>query len=111
MNTIKKNSDFRKVYNKKKSFANKQLVIYYDENNLEYSRLGISISKKIGNAVTRNKIRRKLKEIYRLNENKIALSYDIILIVRVSAKECKYDTLEKSFFHLLKKNNLYVEKG
>lgn len=106
METIKKNIDFKKVYNHKKSKANAFLVIYKMKNDYDYSRLGISVSKKVGNAIIRNKIRRRLKEIFRLNEHKIKQRYDIIVIVRVRAKNITYWDLEKNFTYLLQKSNL-----
>ncbi len=106
METIKKNTDFKRVYNHKKSKANTFLVIYKMKNDYDYSRLGISVSKKVGNAIIRNKTRRRLKEIFRLNEHKIKQSYDIIVIVRIRAKDITYKDLEKNFIYLLKKSNL-----
>ena len=64
---LKKDSDFRKVYKHGKSFANRNLVMYILDNKSDSTRVGISVSKKVGNAINRNKIRRRIKESYRLN--------------------------------------------
>lgn len=110
MNTIKKNTDFKKVYNNKNSKATSLLVLYNMKNDYDYSRLGVSVSKKVGKAVVRNKIKRRLKEIYRLNEYTIKSGYDIIIIVRVKANNATYNDLEKSFMYLLKKTNLLKKR-
>ncbi len=64
---IKKDSDYRKVYRIKNSISNKSLVMFTLKNNLNETRVGISVSKKIGKAVVRNKVRRRIKEAYRIN--------------------------------------------
>ena len=74
---LKKDSDFRKVYKHGKSFANRNLVMYMLDNKSDSTRVGISVSKKVGNAINRNKVRRRIKESYRLN---IVSIYDIFLL-------------------------------
>lgn len=108
---LKKDSDFRKVYKHGKSFANRYLVMYILENKSDSSRVGISVSKKVGNAVTRNKVRRKIKEAYRLKvDENVKGGYDIIFIARVSSKEAEYKDIEKAINHLVKKSNLNDKK-
>lgn len=107
MQRLKKNIDFKRVYNNKNSVANKHLVFYTLKTNGE-SRIGFSISKRVGNAAVRNKIKRRLREISRLNSYKIKDGYDIICIVRVLAKDVDYKTLNGSFLHLLKKADLQL---
>jgi len=106
---LKKDSDFRKVYKKGKSVANKYLVMYVLENELENSRVGISVSKKVGNAVNRNKIKRRIRESYRLNiDEKVKDGYDIIFIARISSKEATHKDIEKSVINLSKKANILI---
>ena len=104
---LKKDSDFRNVYKRGKSFANKHLVMYILENKLESSRVGISVSKKVGNAINRNKIRRRIKESYRLRiDENVRSGYDIVFIARVGIKEAQYKDIEKSILNLAKKANI-----
>ena len=84
---LKKDSDFRKVYKHGKSFANRNLVMYILDNKSDSTRVGISVSKKVGNAINRNKIRRRIKESYRLNiDANVKYGYDIVFIARVAIK-------------------------
>ncbi len=103
--TVKKNRDFKKMYKIADSFANRQLAIYFKRNSLPYNRYGFSVSKKIGNAVVRNKMRRRLKEIIR-TQVKVKNGYDIIFIARQNSKEANYEILKNSVSHLLKKTKL-----
>ena len=107
---LRNNGDFRKVYNKGKSFANKYLVIFYMKNNSEFNRVGFSISKKIGNAVVRNKVKRRMKESYRLNSNKFKKGYDIVFLARIKAKSIDFDKIESAVLHLGKLSGL-ISKG
>ncbi|MDR2898900.1 MAG: ribonuclease P protein component, partial [Clostridiales bacterium] len=80
--SLKKNYQFRHVYNKGKSIANKLLVMYYMPNYKEFNQLGLSVSKKVGKSVIRSKVTRLIKESYRLKEDEIKMGYDIIFIAR-----------------------------
>ena len=79
-----KNKDFQIVYKKGNSNANKYLIMYVLENNEKENRLGISVSKKVGNSIVRHRITRLIKESYRLNSNKFKLGYDIVIIARLN---------------------------
>ena len=76
--TLKNSREFGSVYNTKDSVANKYLVMYLRANSLEYNRLGISVSKKVGNSVVRHKVTRLIREAYRLNKDCIRSGYDIV---------------------------------
>lgn len=102
--SLKKNVEFQVVYNNGKVYGNKYLVMYVLNNNKKYNRLGISISKKVGNSVIRHKKTRILREIFRLN--KIKTAYDIIVIIRINAKNSDYNDIEKAYLHLLKLHKL-----
>ena len=104
---LKKDSDFRKDYKYGKSVANKYLVMYILNNKLEYSRLGISVSKKVGNATVRNKVKRRIREAYRnLIDENVKSGYDIVFIARVSSEDVDYKAIEKSVLFLSKKSNI-----
>ena len=90
--SLRKRADFDRVFNLKKSAANKFFVVYAAPNNLPHNRLGLSVSKKVGCAVVRNRIRRLIKESLRLKEE-ISNGYDIIVIAR--ANEILPDALTK----------------
>ena len=101
-----KNKDFQVVYNKGKSYANKYLVMYILENGTEENRLGISVSKKVGNSVVRHRITRLIRESYRLQESKFQNGYDIVVIARATAKDRTYHEIESALIHLGKLHNI-----
>lgn len=104
--SLKKNYQFRFVYNRGKSIANRLLVMYVVRNGTNGNRFGISVSKKVGNSVVRSRITRLLRESYRLSENKFLAGYDIVVIARASAKEATYKEVESALMHLLNKQKL-----
>ena len=95
--TLKKNSDFRRLYARGKSAATPYLVLYCRPNRLERNRLGYTVSAKLGHAVVRNRIRRRLREIVRLNEPAIKQGWDIVVVARVRSVGAPYRKLEASF--------------
>ena len=103
---IKKNTQYKKVYEKGKSVADYNLVLFYKKTNSNDLRFGFTAAKRMKLAVDRNFIRRRLKEIVRLNENKIKEGYDIVFMARLNATEADYKKLEKSFYKVLKRANL-----
>lgn len=98
--SLKKNSDFQMVYRNGKSYANKYLVMYVLENNSGRNRLGISVSKKVGNSVVRHRVTRLLRESYRLHENIFNSGLDIVVIARNSAAKAGYAEVESALLHL-----------
>ena len=98
--SLKKNMDFQNVYKNGKSYANKYLVMYVLENNLNKNRLGISVSKKVGNSVIRHRITRLIRESYRLQEDVFNSSLDIVVIARGTAREVGYKEIESALLHL-----------
>ncbi|WP_025027513.1 ribonuclease P protein component [Caldalkalibacillus mannanilyticus] len=105
---LQKNEHFQHVFKRGSSIANRQLVLYYMPNpDTPEFRLGISVSKKIGHAVIRNKIKRLLKEAVRAEKDRIPKGYDFILIVRKPAADLGLEELQSSVIHLLKKARLY----
>ena len=104
---LKKNSDFQDVYRHGRSFANRLLVMYVLPNQgSTSSRIGISVSKKVGNSVIRHRIKRLIRESHRLNRQKIAGGFDIVVIARNEAKNRDYWDMEKAFTHLLAMHRL-----
>lgn len=98
--SLKSNRDFQAVYGKGKSYANRYLVMYVLENGLDKNRLGISVSKKVGNSVVRHKITRLIRESYRLHESIFNSGLDIVVIARGSAAGISYYEIEKAILHL-----------
>ena len=98
--SLKKNKDFRNVYENGISYGNKYLVMYVKENGTDRNRLGISVSKKVGNSIVRHRLTRLVRESYRLQEEKFRCGFDIIVIVRMSAREKKYQVVESALLHL-----------
>ena len=108
--SLKKNKDFQVVYRNGKSYANKYLVMYVMKNGLERNRIGISASKKVGNSVVRHHLARLIRENYRLLEENFQCGYDIIIVVRVSAKEITFADMKSALIHLGKLHNIYKGK-
>ena len=106
-----KNKDFQTIYKKGRSYANKYLVMYVLENKEEENRLGISVSKKVGNSVIRHRITRLIRESYRLQSKKFETGYDIVVIARTGAKEKNYREIESALLHLGKLHNIIDEES
>lgn len=94
--------EFQKVYNKGKNFWNRNLVLFVMKNNLGYTRVGYTVTKKVGNSVVRNRIRRQMKEIYRLNFYRIEKNYDLIFIPKQNVVDISFEELESAMLHILK---------
>ena len=98
--SLKKNNDFLYVYRNGQSKANKYLVMYVAENGLNINRLGISVSKKVGNSVVRHHLKRLIRESYRLHEAMFNSGLNIVVVARVSAKDVSYFDIERALLHL-----------
>ena len=106
---MKDSASFRKVYREGKSYANKYLVMYLLENGTEGNRVGISVSKKVGNSVVRHRTVRLIRESYRLQEDKIGRGYDMVVVARVNAKGRSYQEIASAFLHLCRLHRTLVE--
>jgi ribonuclease P protein component len=98
--SLKKYGDFQRVYKKGKSYANRYLIMYVMKTDTQKNRIGISVSKKVGNSVVRHRITRLIRESYRLNENKFVSGLDIVVIARPGAKERNFFDIESALLHL-----------
>ena len=103
MESIKKNEDFRKCYRTGRSFVDRDLVLYVCGNGLMRNRIGISVSKKVGNSVVRHRVTRLIRETCRLHEHELSDGYDIVIVARVRAKETGFFIIEDSFLRLARK--------
>ena len=104
--SLKKNDDFRNVYKNGKSYANKYLVMYVLKNSGECNRLGISVSKKVGNSVVRHRVTRLVRESYRLHENIFNSGLDIVVVARNNAGTASYAEIESALLHLGKLHHI-----
>ncbi len=98
--SLKKNMEFQNVYNNGTSYANRYLVMYVLKNDLNRNRIGISVSKKVGNSVIRHRITRLIRESYRLHEDMFNSSLDIVVIARSTASGVSFKEVESALLHL-----------
>lgn len=110
MKRIKKNQEFQLLYNTGKKYFGYYSLIYVKKNNTVENRLGFVVSKKVGNAVVRNRIKRIFREIFRLNCGKIKIGYDIVIISKkVTGQKIaviNYFNLEKDVLKVLNKSGV-----
>ena len=98
--SIKKNRDFRFLYRKGKNAVTPVLAMYARKYKNASNRIGITVSTKVGKAVVRNRVRRRIREAYRLNEMRFKTGFDIIVVARVRASEVAYSEIEKNLLKL-----------
>jgi ribonuclease P protein component len=109
--SLKSNNDYKLIYRTAKSYANKYLVMYVKKNKLNINRLGISVSKKVGNSVVRHRITRLIRESYRLSEMNILIGFDIIVVARADASGRTYNEIESALLHLIKLQKIGKERA
>ena len=109
--SLKLNHEFRRLYNKGASAAGPYMAIYCRKNRRSESRLGLTTGVKLGCAVRRNRVRRRLREIYRTNEYRLAPGWDIVIVARVKSVYARYGEMEHSFLSLVRKLGLLVPGG
>ena len=100
--SLKLNHIFQRLYHTK-GVADGYLVLYARKNRLDQNRVGITVSKKLGKAHIRNRVRRRFREVYRLNEDKFLPGWDIVVVARSKAVEAPFEKLTKSYLSLAKK--------
>lgn len=103
---LRNTRQFNQVYKRGKSIVNRHVVMYYNKNQLGYNQVGFSVSKKVGKAVVRNRVKRLMKESFRLNEAKFVDGYDLVFVARVRSKDSSYKEIEKAMIHCFKKGKL-----
>lgn len=108
--SLKKSIDFKNVYNKGVSHADRLLVMYALANGTERNRFGISVSKKVGNSVVRHRLTRLIREAYRLHEEMYQNGFDIVVIARVNAKGAAYQKIEQSLLSLASLHSIMVNE-
>ena len=108
--SLKLNHVFQRLYHTK-GVADGLLVLYARKNRTSCNRVGITVSKKLGKAHIRNRTRRRIREVYRLNEEKFRPGWDIVVVARSKAVDAPFDALTKSYLSLAKKAGLLAEES
>ena len=106
---VKKEKDFNAIFQKGKSVANRKFVVYRLENSEQHFRVGLSVSKKLGNAVTRNQIKRRIRHVLIAHKDQIIENLDFVVIARKGVEEMNYAEIEKNLLHVLRLANIYQE--
>lgn len=106
--SLKNYRDFQNVYKNGNSYANKYLIMYILENRTDINRVGISVSKKVGNSIVRHRLTRLIRESVRLNSENISKGYDIVIIARAGLKDKKYMETESAYLHLAKLHGIRI---
>ena len=111
MESLKKNEDFRKCYRTGRSYVNRDLVLYVCGNGLGRNRIGISVSKKVGNSVVRHRITRLISESYRLHEQMFNSGLDMVVVARSRARDADYHRVEDALLKLAGKAGIYDKRS
>ncbi len=102
MESIRKNNEFQAVFRERKSYVNKYFIMYVSKNHTDKNRIGISVSKKVGNSVVRHRVKRLVKETCRLHEKMFNSGLDIVVIARKEAESITFDETVSAILHLAK---------
>ena len=108
--SLKLNHIFRRLY-ATGGHGNALLVLYARRNRLGINRVGITVSKKLGKAVVRNRVRRRLREVYRLHESRFLPGWDIVVVARGRAVEASFSDLTRAYLRLAQKSGILREDG
>jgi len=103
---LKKNYEFKKVYNEGRYYVEKYVVMYIIKNDSALNRVGFSVSKKVGNSVVRNRVKRLMKEVYRKSAGSTRMGYDMVFTARVGSGTADYSKIEINIISILKRAKL-----
>ena len=106
--SLKENAVFRRLYHRGTSAGSRYMVVYCRPNGSTHSRLGFTVSTKLGHAVVRNRVRRRLREVYRLVEPTLKPGYDIVIVARSATVEADFVLLERNLRQLCGKTEMLV---
>ena len=106
---VKREKDFKAIFKDGTSFANRKFVVYQLENQQNHFRVGLSVSKKLGNAVTRNQIKRRIRQILQSVKGSLVEHVDFVVIARKGVETLEYAEMEKNLLHVLKLSKIYQE--
>ena len=106
---VKREKDFKAIFKDGTSFANRKFVVYQLENQQNHFRVGLSVSKKLGNAVTRNQIKRRIRHILQSVKGSLVEHVDFVVIARKGVEALEYAEMEKNLLHVLKLSKIYQE--
>ena len=107
--SLKLNHIFRRLY-ATSGHGNSYLVLYARKNKAATNRVGVTVSKKLGHAVVRNRVRRRLREIYRLNEDKFSAGWDIVVVARSRCVHADFGKLTQAYLSLAEKAGILKEQ-
>ncbi len=100
--TLKKNHEFRRLYSRGRSAVSPFFAVYCRRTGRKVNRIGITTGVKLGCAVQRNRVRRRIREMYRTNEERFSPGYDLVVVARTRAVYSRYGEMERSFLHLMR---------
>lgn len=103
---ISRGKEYKGIYNKGRRIPGKYIIVFTQTNNLPHNRFGIVTSKKIGNAVIRNRAKRQIREVIRKNLNNLHPGYDVVVVARFSVKEAVFELIENDFLRLMGKASI-----
>ena len=107
---LTRNNDFRRLYKRGKSLVDRNIVVYYAKNRLGANRVGFTVTTRLGHAVTRNRVRRRLREIYRLHETELCRGAELVVVARSRSVTAAYSDLERDFLRACRKLSLTREE-
>lgn len=103
---ISRGKEYKGIYNKGRRIPGKYIIVFTQANKLPHNRFGIVTSKKIGNAVIRNRAKRQIREVIRKNLNNLRPGYDVVVVARFNVKEAVFELIENDFLRLMGKASI-----